>query len=112
MAAGCRAPPAWASWNAGGSRRCDSLSGVADEPFPLKTPNHLRCHLDVSARLLGKRNLRRQRSLPIQPPRAGEKHELNVSEVERGKCLRDPALPAEGGMPEQKTGTLFWLKWH
>src|SRR5215218_4359528 len=41
-------------------------------------------------------------TLLVQPPGAGEQHELDVREVERRQRPGDTTLPAQRGMPEQE----------
>jgi hypothetical protein len=45
-------------------------------------------------------------TLLIQPPGAGQKHELDVGEIERSERLGDATLPTQRRMPEQESGAL------
>src|SRR5215218_6949141 len=66
----------------------------------LEGAQHLRGHLDVGTGLL------------LQPPGAGEQHELHVGEMERPKRGGDATLPAQRGVPEQEAGALARVERH
>src|SRR5205823_5900362 len=81
-----------------------------DQTLPFQAAQHLRGHLDVGAGERGEDDLRRTPTLLIQPPGAGEKHELDVGEIERGERLRDASLPTQRRVPEQESGALARVK--
>src|SRR5207247_9450434 len=82
------------------------------EVLPLQAAQHLRRHLDVDARERGERDLRRMLTLPIQPPGAGEEHELDVGEIERSERLGYATLPPQRGLPQEEPEALAGLKRH
>src|SRR5436309_4507279 len=96
-----RAPPSDAQPQGAGVRAVDL---TLDQPLPFQAAQHLRGHLDVGARERGERGLRWALTLLIQPPSAGQKHELDVGEIERSERLGDAALPTQRGMPELESG--------
>jgi hypothetical protein len=72
------APPSDAQPQGAGVRAVDL---TLDQALPFQAAKHLRCHLDIGSGKRGECNLRGTLTLPIKPPGAGEKHELDVSEV-------------------------------
>src|SRR5207247_6185713 len=53
-----------------------------DEALALEVAQHLRRHLDVDPRLCSQCDLARTLALLVEPPGAGQQHELDVREVE------------------------------
>src|SRR4029450_880074 len=92
---------------------CASVSGVdlaVDQALPLEGAEDLRGHLDVRARLRGDRDLVGRIAMLVEPPGAGEQHELNVGKPERRQRLRDAPLPAQSCVPEQEARALVRLE--
>src|SRR6266508_448854 len=101
------APPSDAQPQSAGVRAVDL---TLDQALPFQTAQHLRGHLDVGARKCGECGLRGALTLLIQPPGAGQKHELYVGEIERSERLGDATLPTQRRMPEQESGALARVK--
>src|SRR6266498_115602 len=102
-----RAPPSDPQPQSAGVRAVDL---TLDQALPFQTAQHLRGHLDVGARKCGECGLRGALTLLIQPPGAGQKHELYVGEIERSERLGDATLPTQRRMPEQESGALARVK--
>jgi hypothetical protein len=58
-----------------------------------------RAHLDVRPRLTSQLELVGDQAVVVQPPGAGEQHELHVGQAEGGEHRGDLPLPAQRGVP-------------
>lgn len=81
-----------------------------DQALALEATEHLGGHLDVRSCLCCDRHLVRMCALLVQPPGAGEQHELDVREIERRQRLGDVTLPAQRRVPEQEPWARARLK--
>jgi hypothetical protein len=60
--------------------------------------------------LPGKGELVGRLAMAVEPPGAGQHDELGMREAQRGECCSDATLPAQRGMPQQKSGTVTRLE--
>jgi hypothetical protein len=92
--------------------RIRSVDFAVEQPFALEAAHDLRGHLDIRAGLRGQGDLRRPFPVFVQPPGAGEQHELDVGEIEGPERLGNATLPAQRGMPEEKSRAVVRLERH
>src|SRR5206468_4491959 len=78
--------------------RIGGVDLALEQALALEAAQYLRGHLDIGARLRRQPDLRWALALLVQPPGAGEQHELDMGEVERGQRVGDATLPAQRGV--------------